>query len=95
MIGVPTKRFVLPCGVDGVPARLPETAESRHVTVSDAPRPERRRQIVAVKLRMPTRTWDGANVDQQCDLVGFEQVDQLVDRSRRVSNRENQGFILR
>jgi hypothetical protein len=52
---------------------------------------ERAGQRRTIELRIVTRSWNGADVNDTIDAVGGEQTDELVDRSCGMPNRENRG----
>ena len=60
--------------------------------VGDSGGAERIREILAIKLRIVSRARDGAHVDDARDAVCFQQSDEFADRSRGVTDRENERF---
>ena len=78
VIGEATEAGVMPTGVEGIPARMPEATQSGHVTVVKASGMQGRRQFASVELRIVPRTRDGAHIDQSLYLVCFQKMDELL-----------------
>jgi len=93
VIGIAPEAGVLPRGIDGIWTGMPKAAQSRHVPVVKPSGMQAGRQLVPVELRIVSRTWDRAHIDEPFDLVCFEETDELGHRTRRVPYRHyNHGF---
>ena len=72
---------VFPCCIDGVAARMPQTAESSHMAVTDSCLLERAGQRIAVELRIMSRSRNGSNIDQLFDAVSEKQSNKFLQSS--------------
>jgi hypothetical protein len=77
-IGEATEAGVMPSGVDGIMARMPEATQTGHVAVMTAGGMQGRRQFATVELRIVPRTWDGAYVDQSLHQMRFQKLDEFL-----------------
>ena len=80
VIGEPAKAAVAPAGVDRVFMWMSQPAQGLHVPVGNPSAAEPDGQRVAVELRVVTGTRNRADVDQLLDVVGFQNVDEFVER---------------
>ena len=71
VIGEATEAGVMPSGVEGIGARMPEPAQTGHITVMQAGGMQGGRQFAPVELRIVPRTRDSAYIDQSLYLMGF------------------------
>jgi len=78
---------VLPRGVNGIPFRLSQAAESRHVNISNPSSSQRFGKGFFVVLWIVAGAGDSANVGNLLDAVRIEHFDKGVDGVRRVSHR--------
>jgi hypothetical protein len=69
---------ISPCCIDGVGARMPQTAESSNMAVMDSRLLERAGQRIAVELRIMSRSWNGSNIDQLVDAVSEKQSNKFL-----------------
>jgi len=78
IIGEATEAGVMPSGVNGITARMPEATQTGHVTVMKAGGMQSRRQFASVELRIVPRTWDRAYIDQSLHPVRFQKLDEFL-----------------
>lgn len=71
VIGEATEAGVMPSGVEGIGTRMPEPAQTLHVTVMQASGMQDWRQFAPVELRIVPRTRDRTYIDQSLYLMGF------------------------
>ena len=86
VIGVAAKPFDPPGGVPRVAPGLAHAAERRAVPVDDRGVPQRRGQRIGRKMRMPSRARDRSDVHKLLDAVGGQQLDEIIQRARRMPN---------
>jgi hypothetical protein len=60
-----------------------------HVPVVNPSATEGRRQSVSIELRIVARSRDRAHVNDSADAVRSQQIDEVFERSCRVTNRED------
>jgi hypothetical protein len=76
--------------------RAAQTAEAGHVRVTNACAFERCGQLFAAELRTVARLRNGADVNETLHAVRGQQVNERIDRTRRMSNGEDRhGSALR
>ena len=92
VVRVPLERGVPPGAVDAVLAYMTQTAQCRHTAVRDLARAYARRQSSLTELRIVPGLGDGTHVDQLPDPVRLQEIDELVDRVRRVSDSVNRDL---
>jgi len=68
---------------------MAQPAETRHVPVDHARSIQAAWKILSIELRIAPRTGDGSDIHQLPDTVRFEDRDELLDRMRGVTDREN------
>src|SRR5262249_15140964 len=81
------KRRMSPRHVRRRRIRTPPSAESRKPSIGDAAHRERRVEGVCGETGKPSRSGKAANIGDQLDVVGREDIEELVDRTRRVAER--------
>ena len=86
VIGIAAKRGVAPAAVDRVAPGMPQAAQPRHVNIADAGFFQRSRQRCLVELRVARRARQRAHVGYARDAVRAKQLDELVDRTRRMAD---------
>ena len=69
---------------------MPQPAKAFHMPVADADASQCGGQCVAVELRIMARTRNRANIHQLLDTVCLQQADELIERTRRMADGENQ-----
>src|SRR5215831_937590 len=74
---------------------MTQSAEARHMDVSDAGRGERSGQVLEIELRVMARAWDGADVDEQLDSVRLQHRDEVLERAVRMADRHHSCFSFR
>lgn len=89
VVRISTKTRISPATVRGVRARVPQATQARHVSVMDPSAAQSRRQLVAIELRVMSRSRDGTHVDHSADPVCLEQPDELFNRPSRVPDRQD------
>ena len=90
VVGVAPERGIPPgCVLLGPLPRAPQPAERRQVDVADPGPRERACERRALELRVRARARDGADVGERHDRRGGEQLEELLDRARGVSDREH------
>lgn len=78
VIGEATEAGVMPSGVEGITARMPEATQTGHVTVMESSGMQGSRQFASVELPIMPRTRDSAYIDQPLYLVRFQKVDEFL-----------------
>lgn len=63
VVGKAAEAGISPRSVDRIRTRVPETAKSRHMLVTNPRFPERTRQPALIELRIVSRAWDRPNID--------------------------------
>jgi hypothetical protein len=63
VISEATKAGISPTGIDRVTTRVPQTAKSSYVPITNSRFLKRAGQRVAVELGIVPRAWDGSNID--------------------------------
>ena len=93
VIGVAAKTRVLPTGIDGIFARVPEPSESGQMDIADSVLFQRWTELVLAELRIPERLRDRADVDELLYDVRLQRFEKLLDGQRGVADGEDrQGF---
>src|ERR1051326_2987401 len=93
LVGVASKTGVLPAGIDGILAGVPEPAEPRQMLVSDSVLLQRNRELILAELRIPARFRDRADIDKLPDAVRLKRLQELLEGQRGVTDGEDrQGF---
>lgn len=72
---------------------MSQPAELAETLVPDAGLLEAAGQLVFTELRVVARLGDAAHVDEGADAVRAQDGDKLVDRVRRVPDREDGGHV--
>jgi hypothetical protein len=89
IVGEAAEAGVTPGGIDGIPPRMPESTQSRHIPVMKPDGMQCRRQCSAVELRIVSRTRDRAYIDQPFHTVRFEKTNELLYRTGGVTDRHH------
>jgi hypothetical protein len=87
VVGEAPEAGISPTCIDGVATRMPQTAKSSHVPITNPSPLKRAGQPLKVELRVVTRARDRANVDQLVDAVSKQQSNKILQCSSRVSHR--------
>ncbi len=80
VIGITAKTVVSPSGVDRILAGMAQAAETGHVLVGDLTCGKRFGQRFAIKLRIIPGAGNGADIDQEAHVVGFQKFDECRQR---------------
>ena len=86
VIRVPAKPGVAPTRVYGIRAWLSQAAQRGEVAVGDAVLVQEGVEHLAVEMRIPARSRDGAHIGEAPDAVRLEQRQKLLGRVRRVTD---------
>ena len=93
VIRVAAKAGILPAGIEGILASVPESSESGQVDVPDVVLFERRGELILAEMRMASRLRNRADVDELTNAVGVQHFEKLLDGQRGVADGEDrQGF---
>ena len=71
VIGITTEAGIPPPNVRGIVPSSTKAAQSRHVPVVNPRAMECRRQLTSIELRIMSRPWNRAHVDDALDAVRF------------------------
>jgi len=89
VVGVPPEPGIAPSAVHRVRARVSQSAQTGDVRVPNSGTPQSGQQEVAAELGVVSRSGNRAYVDDAIHAMRCEQADELVDRPRGMTNREN------
>ncbi len=89
IVGIPTKARVAPARVARVWLCVTQAAQSRHVCVMNPHAVKGRRESIAIELRIVSRAWQRAHIDDALHAVGLEEADEDLSRPRGVTDRED------
>ena len=92
VIGVASEAFVTPPSVSGIRFRVAQSAEFRHVTISNPGQLQPFWQCVAIELGVRARAGNCAHIYEMFDFVRLEQLAEFFDGPGRVPNREYRGI---
>ncbi len=81
VVGIPPEACIPPPAVRRVPPRVSQSAQARHMPVTDPRSTQGTREELATELRVVPRSWNCADVYDAINAVSDEQTDELVDRS--------------
>lgn len=80
VVGIPAEAGIAPAAVRRVRPRVTQPAQTGQMGIPHSDVTQGTGEPVTIELRIVTRSWNGANVDDPIDIVGGEQTDELVDR---------------
>lgn len=92
VIRITAKAGVVPPRIDRVTASMTESAQLRHMRVSNPHFLQRARQIIAIELRIMPGARDRTHIGQALYVVGLQESEKLFNTPRRMSHR--QEFLL-
>jgi hypothetical protein len=81
VVGIPAKARISPPTVHRVPPWVSQSAQTGQMRVPHPDQTQGGGEHVATELRVVTRSWNCADVDDTIDTVGREQADEFIDRS--------------
>ena len=87
VVGIAAKCGIPPGRVARTRSRLPSSAEVGEVLVGYAFGAQSRSEPCLVKVRIPSRARQGADICKSFDLLRSQRVDELRERPRRMPNR--------
>jgi hypothetical protein len=94
IVRIAAKAGVLPPGIDGILAGVPEPSEPWQMDVSDSALLQRWTELVLAELRIPQRLGYRANVHELLYAVSLKRFEKLLDGQRGMADGEDrQGFI--
>jgi len=94
IVRIATKAGVSPSGVGRIGPRPPKPTQSGQVPIVDPSPVQRRRELVAIELRITPRSRDRADVKDPLDPVRSQQADERRNRAGGVPDREDDCAFL-
>ncbi len=92
VVGIPAESRISPPAVRRVSPRVSQSAQTRHMRVPHSGCTQGTAEQVAVELRVVTRSWNGADVNDTFDVVGREQTDEFVDGPCRMPDGQDRQW---
>jgi hypothetical protein len=93
VIRVTAKREILPAGVDGIVPRVTQSAQTQQMRIANIERAQRFAEGFAIELRIVTRSRHGPYIEYAHNVIGFEQIDESVERPIRVPDRADKPLV--
>lgn len=93
VIRITAKAGVLPAGIEGILAGVPESSESGKVSIPDSALFQRRGELILAEMRMASRFRNRSNVYQLSNAVRGQHFEKFLDGQCGVADGEDlQGF---
>src|SRR5262249_27480603 len=89
VVRIAAKTSVLPAGVDGILAGVPESSEPRQMQVPDAVLLQGNRELILSELRIAAGLRDRAHIDKLMNTVRFEHFEKFLDGKRGMADGED------
>ena len=92
VIGIPTKTVFTPPGIRRVGSWLAASAELGKVTIRDAVKLQKIRELVGVEVRIPAGSRERADIGELLDAVGTEELQKRLRRMGRMTDGRNHTY---